>query len=57
MSRVAAGAIAKKLIARAFGGRVVGWVAQIGDVVAEIADPAAVTLDAVETLLRWVAAR
>jgi chorismate synthase len=48
--RVAAGAIAKKLIERAFGGRVVGWVAQIGDVVAEVADPAAVTLDAVETL-------
>ena len=45
--RVAAGAVAKKLLATR-GVRVVGWVEQIGDVVAEIADPAAVTLEDVE---------
>jgi chorismate synthase len=48
--RVAAGAVAKKLIAEAFGGRVVGYVKQVGDIVADVADPAAVTLDQVETL-------
>ncbi|MGD9857486.1 MAG: chorismate synthase [Planctomycetaceae bacterium] len=48
VSRVAAGAVAKKLIAAAFGGRVVGYVCQVGDVRAHVDDPAAVTLDAVE---------
>jgi chorismate synthase len=48
--RVAAGAIAKKLIAERFGGRVVGYVKQVGDIVADIPDPAAVTLDRVERL-------
>lgn len=48
--RVAAGAVAKKLIGQAFGGRVVGYVKQVGDVVANVADPAAVTLEQVETL-------
>ena len=48
--RVAAGAIAKKLIAERFGGRVVGYVRQVGEVVADIPDPAAVTLDHVERL-------
>ena len=48
--RVAAGAIAKKLIAERFGGRVVGYVKQVGDVVADVPDPAAVTLDRVERL-------
>ena len=48
--RVAAGAIAKKLITTAFGGRVVGYVCQVGDVVANVDDPAAVTLDQVERL-------
>ncbi len=48
--RVAAGAIAKKLIARAFGGRVVGYVRQVGDIVAGVDDPATVTLEQVETL-------
>ena len=48
--RVAAGAIAKKLIAERFGGRIVGYVKQVGDVVAVIPDPAAVTLDRVERL-------
>ena len=48
--RVAAGAVAKKVIASAFGGRVVGYVCQVGPIVAEVADPAAVTLDQVERL-------
>jgi chorismate synthase len=48
--RVAAGAVAKKLIASAFGGRVVGYVKQVGGIVAEVGDPAAVTLDQVERL-------
>ena len=48
--RVAAGAIAKKLIATRFGARVVGYVRQVGDVVAAVDDPAAVTLDRVERL-------
>ena len=46
--RVAAGVVAKKLIASAFGGRVVGYVRQVGGIVADIADPAAVTLEQVE---------
>ena len=48
--RVAAGVVAKKLIAGAFGGRVVGYVKQVGDIVADIPDPEAVTLDQVEKL-------
>lgn len=48
--RVAAGAVAKKLIAHAFGGSVLAYVVQVGDVRAEIADPAAVTLGQVESL-------
>jgi chorismate synthase len=50
VSRVAAGVVAKKLIAQAFGGKVVGYVTQVGSIVAEVADPAAVTLEQVETL-------
>jgi chorismate synthase len=50
VSRVAAGVVAKKLIAEAFGGKVVGYVTQVGGIVAEIADPGAVTLEQVETL-------
>jgi chorismate synthase len=45
--RVAAGAIAKKLLAT-IGVRIVGYVKQVGEVRADIADPAAVTLDQVE---------
>lgn len=45
--RVAAGAIAKKLLAQA-GMRVLGYVTQVGDVVCRIADPTAVTLEQVE---------
>ena len=48
--RVAAGAVARKLIAGAFGGRVVGYVRQVGAVVAPVADPAALTRDEVERL-------
>lgn len=50
VARVCAGAIAKKLVAHAFGGRVVGFVTQVGDVVASVEDPAAVTPEQVETL-------
>jgi chorismate synthase len=46
--RVAAGAVAKKLLAHAFGGEVVGYVSQIGDIRASI--PERVTLEQVEQL-------
>jgi chorismate synthase len=45
--RVAAAAVAKKLLARQ-GIRLLGYVTQVGDVRATIADPAAVTLEQVE---------
>jgi len=48
--RVAAGVVAKKLIAGAFGGHVVGYVKQVGEIVAEVPDPEAVTLQQVEKL-------
>ena len=48
--RVAAGVVAKRIIASAFGGRVVGYVRQVGAVVAEVPDPAAVTHEQVEKL-------
>ena len=48
--RVAAGVVAKKIIEQAFGGRVVGYVTQVGDIKASIANPAAMTLEQVETL-------
>ena len=47
ISRVAAGAVAKKLLARE-GIRILGYVTQVGNVKAEIPDPTAVTLDQVE---------
>ncbi|WP_417749426.1 chorismate synthase [Rosistilla oblonga] len=47
-ARVAAGALAKKILAEAFGGRVIGYVTQVGDLKAEIPDPASVTLQQVE---------
>jgi chorismate synthase len=50
VARVAAGVVAKKVIERGFGGRVVGYVKQIGDIVANVAEPAAVTLEQVERL-------
>lgn len=45
--RVAAGAIAKKFLARS-GISVLGYVKQVGNIIAEIADPSAVTLEQVE---------
>ncbi len=48
--RVAAGVVAKKLIESAFGGQVVGYVAQVGDIHAHIDNPASVTLQQVEQL-------
>lgn len=50
VARVCAGVVAKKLLAEAFGGRVVGWVASVGDVHARIAQPGRVTLEEVERL-------
>ncbi|HKA06658.1 MAG TPA: chorismate synthase [Gemmataceae bacterium] len=47
LCRVAAGAIAKKLLARE-GIRIVGYVKQVGDVIADVSDPTSVTLDQVE---------
>src|SRR5580658_10194397 len=38
--RVAAGVVAKKLIRAAFGGLVVGYVKQVGDVIADVPEPA-----------------
>lgn len=49
-ARVAAGAVAKQLLASALGVRIVGYVKQVGDIVARVDDPAAVTLEQVETL-------
>jgi chorismate synthase len=45
--RVAAGAVAKKLLA-GLGVRVLGYVKQVGDVIADLPDPTAVTLEQVE---------
>lgn len=47
--RVAAGVVAKKIL-ESFGAKVVGYVCQVGDIHADIADPAAVTLEQVEKL-------
>ena len=46
--RVAAGAVAKKLLAQAHGINIVGFVTQVGNIHAAIEDPAKVTLDQVE---------
>jgi chorismate synthase len=48
VARVAAGAVAKKLISEAFGGEVLGYVVQVGDIRATV--PATVTLQQVEWL-------
>ncbi len=50
VARVAAGVVAKKVLERGFGGRVVGYVKQVGDIVAQVDDPSAVTLAQVEKL-------
>lgn len=49
VARVAAGAVAKKLIREAFGGEVLAYVKQVGPLVAEV-DPNAVTFDQIERL-------
>lgn len=46
--RVAAGVVAKKLLSQRYGVQVLGYVRQVGDIVATIDEPAAVTLDQVE---------
>ncbi len=46
--RVAAGTVAKKAIARAFEGRVLAYVKAVADVVAEIPEPSAVSLEQIE---------
>ena len=46
--RVAAGAVAKKMLRQLHGVEIVGYVKQVGDLVAQVADPAAVTLQEVE---------
>lgn len=48
--RVAAGVVAKKIIDQAFGGRVIGYVTQVGEIKASIANPETITLQQVETL-------
>lgn len=50
VARVAAGVVAKKIIAAAFGGQVVGYVVQVGALRASVPDPAQVTLAQVEAL-------
>lgn len=49
-ARVAAGAVAKALLASHLGVRIVGYVKQVGHLVADVPDPAAVTLEQVEKL-------
>ena len=49
-ARVAAGVIAKKLIAQAFGGIVTGYVCQVGPIKASVPAPEAVTQEQVEQL-------
>jgi chorismate synthase len=48
--RVAAGVVAKKILADAFGGQVLAYVVQVGPIRANIADPASISLDDIETL-------
>ena len=48
VARVAAGAIAKKILSEGCGAHVVGYVAQVGDIVASVAEPASVSLEQVE---------
>lgn len=48
--RVAAGVIAKKLIASEFGGQVISYVTQVGNIKATVPAPELVTLQQVETL-------
>lgn len=47
-ARVAAGAVAKQIIRQEFGGEVLAYVKQVGDVVADVPQPELVTLEQVE---------
>ncbi|MBL4883138.1 MAG: chorismate synthase [Planctomycetaceae bacterium] len=49
-ARVAAGVIAKKILLQEYNATVIGYVVQVGDIKANIEDPAKVTLDQVEKL-------
>lgn len=48
-ARVAAGAVAKKLLAEIYGVEIVGYVKQIGDIAIEVESPDSVTLEQVES--------
>ncbi len=48
VARVAAGAIARRILSEAFGVRVLAYVVQVGDICAPVAEPAGVTLEQVE---------
>lgn len=50
VARVAAGVIAKKLLNWEFQGEVIGYVRQVGNLVAEIPEPESVTMESVEQL-------
>ncbi|HEX2881259.1 MAG TPA: chorismate synthase [Polyangiaceae bacterium] len=50
VARVAAGVVAKQIIGEAFAGRIVGYVKQVGSIVADVPDPSSVTLEQVERL-------
>lgn len=47
--RVAAGVVAKKILSAAFGGRIIGYVTQVGHLKAKISDPTSITAAQVET--------
>jgi len=49
VARVAAGAVAKKLLSVEHGARVIGYVTRIADVAANVPDPSSLTLEQVET--------
>jgi len=46
--RVAAGAVAKKLLSELYGIHIIGYVKQVGDIIADIPQPHTVTLEQVE---------
>jgi chorismate synthase len=48
VARVAAGAVAKKLLAAEFGGKVFGYTRQVGDIIAKIDDPSQVNVASIE---------
>jgi chorismate synthase len=50
VARVAAGVVAKQIIGEAFAGCVIGYVKQVGSIVADVPDPSSVTLEQVERL-------